>query len=373
MAGEDKPVLGTSIPRETTLILVWVFFAICTMLLICRFAIRLWLHRQLFWDDIFAAIGYVLLLGHDVVATMVTPAIYMMIGTYTGRPKPPDFLDQVTYLVKLMFTANILFILCLYSVKASLLALLWRLVKNLTTFRRGWWAITVITAIGALATIILAPISCSDLRAFGCTSPKDIERDLITVRFTAASDILTDLLIMSLPVAFILTSYLPTPQKIGLIGLFALGFTVIAMSILRIVVNDNKSKHPPPAWLLFWSAMESTVAVMVSCFASFKSLFTLRKRPSAYLNDTSYLQSKSKSGRSEARNSIALRSRNRFERSPGATKADMNTVVISSEGEPNKWSDDGSREEILQRTEVEVRYESASIPGQSTVPVAPQP
>ncbi|EEP78280.1 predicted protein [Uncinocarpus reesii 1704] len=364
MAGaEDKPVLSNNIPREALLITIWVFFTVTTMLLIARYAIRLWLHRQLFWDDVFAGIAYVLLLGHNIAATLVAPAIYLMISTYFGVPKPPDFLDQVTYLVKLMFSANILFVLCLYSVKASLLALLWRLVKNLPRFRKAWWAIAAITAIGLVVTIILAPVACSDLRAFGCTAPDDIERDLITVRFTAASDILTDLLLMSLPVAFILTSYLPLPQKLGLVGLFALGFTVIAMSILRIVVNDNTSKHPPPSWLIFWSSMESAVAVMTSCFASFKSLFTLRKRPSAYARTSSYLQSKNKSGPLDA--SIALRSRIRNERSPATTKTDMNTVVISSESEANKWNDSDSREEILQRTEFEVRYERASTPGKS--------
>ncbi|KAI1941190.1 hypothetical protein LOZ66_001700 [Ophidiomyces ophidiicola] len=357
MGAEDKPVRANNIPRDALLITVWVFFAVATMLLIFRYAIRLWLHRRLFWDDIFVAIAYVCLVAHNTLLTMVAPSIYLLLRTYAGAPRPPDFFDQITYLVVLMFAGNMFFVGCLYFVKASLLALLWRLFRNLPSFRKLWWAVTSITAVIAVITAIVPVIACSDLKAFACTNSAAIHRGLVAVRFTAATDILTDLMIMALPVAFILNSYLPAPQKVGLVGLFMLGFTVITMSIVRIVVNDNQSKHPPPSWLLFWSAMEGTVAVMASCFASFKSLFTLRKRPSAY-NGDSYLHSKSKSGLSEG--DLALRSRHRFERSVQIPKNELNTVVVSAEPGANKWNDTDSREEILQRTEFEVRYENAS-------------
>lgn len=161
---------------------------------------------------------------------------------------------------------------------------------------------------------------------------------------------------MSLPVAFILTSSLPLSQKLGLCGLFLLGFTVIAMSILRIVANDSGDRHTPPSWLLFWNATECTVAVMVSCVASFKSLFTSRKRPStskryAYVSDGS--------GKPV---SIGLRSLNRYDPTTSITQGQSSTKVVLGKSKTHEtWKDDDSREEILHRTDFEVRYDRASI------------
>lgn len=122
--------------------------------------------------------------------------------------------------------------------------------------------------------------------------------------------------------------------------------------------------------------MEASVAVIISCFASFKSLFTLRKRPSAYngsgYHDSSYFPGKSNHSRSDGDMNIALRSRSRYERAVPETKNELNTVVC--EADSNKWDDGDSREEILQRTEFEVKYERASTPRQgSTASAGRQP
>ncbi|WEW61898.1 hypothetical protein PRK78_007396 [Emydomyces testavorans] len=357
----NNPVSSNNINRPAFMVSIWVFFGVTTLLLACRFGIRLWLHRKLFWDDILAGIAYLFLLTHDILATLVAPAVYLLLDVSNGGPIPSDFIEKADYLVRMLFASNIMFILCLYLVKASLLALLWRLFRNLPSFRRAWWALLGLTVISATITIVLAPIACSKLTAFGCVAPKNIKRDLTAVRFTAAADILTDLMLMALPTAFILSSRLALIQKLGLVGLFMLGFTVISMSILRIIATDSPEKHPPPSWLLFWSAMETSVAVMTSCVASFKSIFTIRKRPSAY-NGSSDIPGKSSRNRSEGDVNIALRSRNRINQLSSTSKNNANTVVISSEANSDRWNDGGSREQILQRTEFEVRYENASTP-----------
>ncbi|EEQ28734.1 hypothetical protein McanMca71_001195 [Microsporum canis] len=343
----DQLVLARKISRHALLISVWTLFAVTTLLLISRFAIRLRLHRKLFWDDILAGLAYIFLLCHNILATLALPTVYLLLDLYKDNRGflQPGVLGKIDHMVKLVLSSNFLFRICIYLVKASLLALLWRLFHSLHLFRRAWLAIVIVTVIGFAISIILPPVACSDFTALGCISPKRIRLSAIDIYVSTVFDVLTDILIVSLPVTFVLKSSLPMPQKLGLVGLFLLGLAVVIISILRTIETDGKSKLSPPSWLLFWSSMEATIAVMVSCFASYKSLFTARIRTSTYHHPHGHSAS----------------------------------VVVSTPAEARKnriFKESDSREEIIQRTEFEVSYEMApASSSQVTSPyaIAPKP
>ncbi|KAK2837022.1 hypothetical protein FQN49_006483 [Arthroderma sp. PD_2] len=343
MGGVDRIVLSRKISRPALVITVWTLFGVTTLLLLSRFAIRLRLHRRLFWDDILAGLAYIFLLGHNILAQLALPTVYLLVSLFEDNKGfvPPGILDKIDYMVKLVLTSNFLFRICIYSVKASLLALLWRLFHSLPLFRRAWSTIVVVTVIGFLLSIILPPVACSDFTALGCVAPINIRLSAIDIYVSTVFDVLTDVLIVSLPIAFVLKSSLPMPQKLGLVGLFLLGLCVVIIAILRTIETDGKMKLSPPSWLLFWSSMEATIAVMVSCFASYKSLFTSRMRPTAYHNPNGHSAS----------------------------------VVACSQAPTHKnrtlTTDTDSREEIMHSTEFEVSYELAPTPGQRGL--APHP
>lgn len=151
---------------------VWTLFAVTTLLLISRFAIRLRVHGQLFWDDILAGLAYIFLLCHNILATLAAPTIYLLLDLFSDNHgfMQPDILGKVDRLVKLVLSSNFLFRICIYLVKASLLALLWRLFRSLPKFRRAWLGIIVVTVIGFALSMILPPVACSDFtaREFTC-------------------------------------------------------------------------------------------------------------------------------------------------------------------------------------------------------------
>ena len=130
--------------------------------------------------------------------------------------RPDDFEAQIAAMLKLSFVINILFASSLWSIKASFMALMWRLVQNLTTFKRIWWAIVAILAITYCVMIALEPIACAKLynsmfprptpfpylfipltkctTLDGCVSESDVYRNLVTLRLGTAIDIATDVL-----------------------------------------------------------------------------------------------------------------------------------------------------------------------------------
>jgi hypothetical protein len=47
---------------------------------------------------------------------------------------------------------------------------------------------------------------------------------------------------------------------------------IIGVAIARVIVTDTQGVHPEISWLALWSVVESSVAVLVCCLASFKAM-----------------------------------------------------------------------------------------------------
>jgi hypothetical protein len=62
-------------------------------------------------------------------------------------------------------------------------------------------------------------------------------------------------------------------QKFGLFVVLSLSVFIIGVAAARIIVTDTQGVHPEISWLALWSAVESSVAVIVCCLVSFKALF----------------------------------------------------------------------------------------------------
>lgn len=143
---------------------IWVLFGVSVILLAGRLAIRLRLHHRIFWDDSLAILGTLFLLAENVLIVLILPYVFMLVYYLDGQiDRPDDFEDQIATMLKMSFAINILFASSLWSVKASFMALMWRLVRNLATFRRVWWAIIVILAVTYCVVIALEPIACAKL------------------------------------------------------------------------------------------------------------------------------------------------------------------------------------------------------------------
>ncbi|EEH04678.1 conserved hypothetical protein [Histoplasma capsulatum G186AR] len=224
----------------------WPFFAICTVLMAIRLGFRLRFVRRLFWEDTFATFGYAFLLAIDIVALY---CIHHIEAYETLVVESPRWHHHFNAMLKLSFTVDVLYNCIIYAIKASFLALMWRIFKNIPGFRRPWWVVTITTVVLGLTSLSLEPATC--------------------VKFY---------LVMALPISFIAKSRLPWTQKLGIICLFSLGLIIVATSLIRIISLNYPGVHPPVSWKVFWAMIESSIAVMTSCFSSYGSLYTFLKR-----------------------------------------------------------------------------------------------
>jgi hypothetical protein len=112
----------------------------------------------------------------------------------------------------------------------------------------------------------------------GCTSQKNATLALVSLRLSTAADILTDLLIIALPMSLALRVRLPWRSRLALCGVFALGAFVVLFSVVRIIVTNTNNTRPELSWLALWSVIEASVACIVCNLAPFKVLFKGRMR-----------------------------------------------------------------------------------------------
>lgn len=123
-------------------------------------------------------------------------------------------------------------------------------------------------------------------------------RSLVSLRFSTAVDLITDALIIALPLYLALRVQLPLIEKLALAGIFSLGGVIMLFAIIRIAVTDQHNSHPETSWLNLWSQIEASVAVIISSLAPFKALFARGKTTSYHFSG-----SDSHGGRSNNRRS----------------------------------------------------------------------
>lgn len=81
------------------------------------------------------------------------------------------------------------------------------------------------------------------------------------------------LLVIALPLSMVARVKVSKKQKLSLFVVLSLSVFIIGVAVARIIVTDTQSVHPEISWLALWSAVESSVAVVICCLASFKALF----------------------------------------------------------------------------------------------------
>lgn len=113
---------------------------------------------------------------------------------------------------------------------------------------------------------------------------------------------------------------MPRLQKLGVRVLFGTGFICILFATIRVVQigskTDGGSTQPDPAWLMLWTMLESSVAVIIACCPAFAALYRTARltQPRRSYDARGYLKQES-NGLDELRSDVKLKSLITAERS----------------------------------------------------------
>jgi len=108
------------------------------------------------------------------------------------------------------------------------------------------------------------------IRSGQCAKPIDIEGSVISISYSTAVDVLTDLIIMALPYKLLVSLRVSRAQRFALVGIFSVGCIVIACALVRLTQIIAHARSDPVG-LAVWGVVESSMSVVVGSLPALKS------------------------------------------------------------------------------------------------------
>jgi hypothetical protein len=187
-----------SLPPQSLLAVVWTSFSVAFLLVILRTAIRFKVMTRLTMEDYWIFLALATLLTSCILQTIQLPSLYYMLAIIAGViPISTELISAVENYLRFEFAIMVLFWTVLWCVKASFLALYFKLFQELAMYRRAWYILAAFTLCGYAGCWITLSTSCHPISNFfkfeQCNSKKDIWASRMTVYYSTAIDIFTDL------------------------------------------------------------------------------------------------------------------------------------------------------------------------------------
>ncbi|GAB7323941.1 hypothetical protein MBLNU13_g07360t1 [Cladosporium sp. NU13] len=238
-------------------------------------------------------IRYTKNLGFDDYSIAVALAVAITLGimngfhiSYGAGTHPIGYMvnPELAYIpnLKHWYAYQIVYPLSLALVKASFLALYYRVFPPPNMNRVMFWGVSVFIAAYTVAIILVNAFECpkNPSDAWKASFPRNSPdcNDVPTVYYTmAAINILTDLFVLILPIAPALNLKINRRKKAAIIGIFLIGFIAVIASCLRVYFVYKYFNSRDPAFdtieILLWSQIELNVAVVCSSIASLRPMF----------------------------------------------------------------------------------------------------
>lgn len=152
------------LPEDGLVAVTWAGAALATSFVGLRCYARINEFQRLFPDDCWVISGLVVLLVNATLQTLQAHSLYYIVYSGAGlAPAGQELLDQGNVYVRYEIAIIGLFWTVTWCVKASFLALYWRLFDGSPDYRRLWWPVSVFTA--------LAYVGCWFASVWTCHPP----------------------------------------------------------------------------------------------------------------------------------------------------------------------------------------------------------
>jgi len=286
-APEVTPVTHPRVNVQTFLAVSWAGTGLALAFVIFRLWVRIYTFRKLYVDDFLVILAWLSLLA-IVLTFQILRGPFYAIFTFDVLGEPPSKLEQFEanelIFQRASLAIQLLFYVSFWAVKFSFLVFFRRLGIKVIGLKIWWWTVTGITAAGFIASIGDIEYACltkglayADVH---CDTVSALNFQNGTLRGNCAIDVVTDALIITIPVVLLWNVRISLRQKLALLGLFSLTMLTMATSIIRVaVVGGNSHQQVDITWLYFWTNIEMFVSIIVACLGSFRQLFVKTVNP----------------------------------------------------------------------------------------------
>ncbi|KAF2787235.1 hypothetical protein K505DRAFT_367528 [Melanomma pulvis-pyrius CBS 109.77] len=271
--------ISAPIVKKTAVI--WSGTSVTTLALAFRYYVRFKTFRHFLLDDFLTLFAWILM--------EVTAAV---------RMPSANFVANAERYFKGSLAVLFLFYVGLWTIKLSFLVFFYKLGEQVAYCRVRWWIVTTITVASGAICVGTIQYHCLaeslEKAAIKCLDRDAIEFQSITLKVNYALDVMTDALIMLLPISILWNVRISMTRRLALVGVFSLVIITMVIAIVRLTVTTDgnkisRSNNPVEStWLYTWHFIESSVgamqaytyftAIIVACLASFRALFSNKKR-----------------------------------------------------------------------------------------------
>ncbi|KAH7354845.1 hypothetical protein BKA65DRAFT_548927 [Rhexocercosporidium sp. MPI-PUGE-AT-0058] len=244
-----------------------VFLIVAALSVVCRLIARVGILKNAGSDDI--TIVMALIAG----GAATVAACYQVkhgLGQHQREVSQAEFSKIFKYLWASIISYN----LSLTCIKASVILQYLRVFVG-TPIRYWCWASIALSMVYGVVTVVTSIFTCTPISAFWTFRGKCIDRRAIWF-FNAGFNIITDIIILVLPMPVLSSLRLPLKQKIVLMFIFALGGFVCLVSILRLHSMYIVSKSDDVTWdganTAIWSNIEVMTGIICASMPATKAL-----------------------------------------------------------------------------------------------------
>ncbi|KAH7329690.1 hypothetical protein B0I35DRAFT_474258 [Stachybotrys elegans] len=288
------PTSHADISQTAFYVLNWIFLGLCTLGFAVRAFIRLACFRHLLLEDYLMLLALIVHSAEAALIELFVGYAYDLESAQKGnmsKAAQPGFLDNSKQALVALGVSINLAIIGILLIKVNFLLFFRRLSSRMPWAVVAWWAVLLFTIGGAAAQIGMQEFTCffgdvEDIFSHRCTSIETIRRVFINAIVSVVLDAVADFLIILFPVTILWSTRLSMRRKLLLTSIFCIVFLTIAITVVRGSVfhdaydNSGSGKILSATFLWFWFYCEFTVAYLVACIVSFRTLFVQRENRS---------------------------------------------------------------------------------------------
>ncbi|PYI05541.1 hypothetical protein BO78DRAFT_398059 [Aspergillus sclerotiicarbonarius CBS 121057] len=287
MAETTFTQMHARVSKPVFLGLLWAFTWTSFLFILFRVVVRYGSFRRLYLDDAFVLLAWAIMLTTAIIWQIEGQVLYEIYAMSAGKqPYTPDILPKFNNFMRFIAPLTILFYSGLWCVKFSFLAFFSRLGSKIKSHQIWWGVVLFVTVAVWMASVADMDYRCSlgglEYIITQCSDLHHVHYQNRTFWANCAGDVITDLLILSIPVLILWNTRITFQKKLILLSVFSVTVVVMIVAIIRVVINTSLDVSVDISWLYFWSFVEMGTAIIISCIASFRQLFVTSQNQHLY-------------------------------------------------------------------------------------------
>lgn len=260
----DNPNAPTNAPRLIAIVSVFSIAALLAVLL--RFYARISTSRKTGIDDYTSLVSVLLLLAYS--------------GLAIGQTRWGQGLDPAAFppeniipFGKVQYAGGPIYTLALLGFKLALLTSYLRIGGFVKIYKKILYGLITLCICHAVTFTLVICLTCIPVaKIWDVTVPGHCVNAVAAYYGIAGSSLGLDLLIILLPIPVLIKLKLNSKQKLVLVGMFATGFFVTIIQIIRIFSIKNLTSYTDSATVIMWSVIEISLGIIVPCIPTYAPL-----------------------------------------------------------------------------------------------------